>query len=60
MRCVVLCSVTDQADVSGHQDLLAAPPSGLAESVLDNESLSERSDGSFFETDLEDVVGFRR
>ena len=43
----------------GYPDLLAAPPSGLAESILDDESLSGSSDRPLFETDLEDFVGFR-
>ena len=59
MRCVARCSLRVCAYFSGQPDLLAAPPSGLAESILDDESLSGRPDRPLFETDLEDVVGFR-
>ena len=56
---VARCSLRVRAYFSGQPDLLAAPPSGLAESILDDESLSGCPDRPLFETDLEDVVGFR-
>ena len=39
MRWVACCPVSVPAYVFGHPDLLAAPPSGLVESVLDNQGI---------------------
>jgi hypothetical protein len=60
MRCVVFCSVSVRAYVSGNPDILAAPPSGLVKGFLDVEGLPDCFDRPFFETDLEDLVSFRR